>query len=173
MLRSIVKLLRVLNSETEPGQIGLAFSFAMIVGLTPFTSPHNLLVILLVLILRVNLSAFLLGLVVLTGIAYMLDPLFHLIGKGFLTAGALQGLWTTLYNITLFRLLNFNNTILMGSLLFSIVLFVPFLLATNYLIRKYREHILQWVQKTRFMQAFKATKFYRLYSTYSEIRGGV
>ena len=63
MLRTIAKLLKVLNSETEPGQISLGFCFALVAGLTPIWSLHNVFVLLLVLLLRVNLSAFLLGFV--------------------------------------------------------------------------------------------------------------
>ena len=62
MLRAIAKLLKALNSESNPVQISLAFCFALIAGFTPLLSLHNLLVLFLVLILRVNLSAFILGL---------------------------------------------------------------------------------------------------------------
>jgi len=173
MLSVIAKLLSALNSETEPGQISLAFCFAMIAGLTPLFSLHNLLVLLIILLLRVNLSTFILGLGFFSGIAYLLDPLFHWIGLAVLTAGPLEGLWTALYNTTLFRLEKFNNSIVTGSLLFSVVLFVPLYLISNQMIVRYREHVLAWVQKSRIMKAFKATKLYRLYSTYSEFRGAV
>jgi len=171
MLRAVAKVLSTLNSETEPSQISLAFCFAMIAGLTPLFSLHNFLVILLVLLLRVNLSTFILGLFFFSGIAYLLDPLFHRIGLAVLTAGALEGLWTALYNMTLFRLEKFNNSIVMGSLIFSVILFIPLYLISNRMILRYREHVLAWVQKSRIMQAFKASKLYRLYSTYSEFRG--
>ena len=45
-----------------------------------------LVLLLLVFVLRVNLSAFLLGLVIFTGFAYLLDPLFHSLGLAILTA---------------------------------------------------------------------------------------
>ena len=171
MLRAVAKVFSTLNSETEPGQISLAFCFAMIAGLTPLFSLHNLLVLLLALLVRVNLSTFFLGLAFFSGIAYLLDPLFHWLGLAVLTAGALKGLWTALYNMTLFRLAKFNNSIVMGSLLFSVVLFVPLYLISNQTILRYREHVLAWVQKSRIMRAFKASKFYGLYSTYTEFRG--
>ena len=172
MLKAIAKVLKVLNSETEPGQISLAFCFSMIAGLTPLLSLHNLLVILLVLLFRVNLSTFILGLVFFSGVAYLFDPLFHWIGLTVLTVSGLEGLWTLIYNMTLFRLEKFNNSVVMGSLLFSIVLFVPLYLLSNQMIVRYRDHVLSWVRKSRIMQAFKATKFYRIYATYSELRGG-
>jgi len=167
MLRMIAKLLKVLNSDTEPGQISLAFCFAMTVGFTPLASLHNLLIIFLVLLLRVNLSAFILGWAFFSGIAYLLDPLFHSIGLSVLGARILEGFWTALYNITLFRLAKFNNSILMGSLITSLILFVPLLLFSNSGIRRYRDSVLSWIRKTRIMQALKANKFYGIYQNVS------
>ena len=167
MLRMIAKLLKVLNSDTEPGQISLAFCFAMIVGFTPLVSLHNLLLIFLVLLLRVNLSAFILGWAFFSGIAYLLDPLFHLIGLSVLGARILEGFWTALYNITLFRLAKFNNSTLMGSLITSLILFVPLLLLSNLGIRRYRDSVLSWIRKTRVMQTLKANKFYAVYQNVS------
>ncbi|HBP86747.1 MAG TPA: TIGR03546 family protein [Nitrospirales bacterium] len=172
MIKLLAKLLRVLNSETNPGQISLGLCFAMIVGLTPLLSLHNLLVLLLVFILRVNLSAFLLGLALFTGIAYLLDPLFNLLGLAVLTAPSLTGLWTSLYQSVWWRLEHFNNSIVMGSLVFSVAMFVPALLLSNLLIRRYRQHVMVWVQKTRIMQMFKASKLYRTYETLSSWRPG-
>jgi uncharacterized protein (TIGR03546 family) len=171
MIRATAKLLSVLNSETDPGQISLAVAFSMIAGLTPFWSLHNLLVLFLILVIRVNLSAFMLGWAFFSGVAYLIDPLFHRIGLALLTAPALEGSWTALYNTPLGRLSRFNNTIVMGSLAFSLLFFVPLLLVSNRAIRKYREHLLAWVQQTRLMQAFTGTRVYQLYRTYSDLRG--
>ncbi|MDA0738637.1 MAG: TIGR03546 family protein [Nitrospirae bacterium] len=172
MLRLLARLLRVLNSETNPGQISLGFCLAMVAGLTPFVSLHNLVVLLLILILRVNLSAFLLGVAVFSGLAYLLDPLFHWNGLQILTASSLEGLWTSLYSTTLWRLARFNNTIVMGSVAFSLVLFVPLYVLSNSLVRRYREHVLAWVEKTRLMQFFKASKVYHLYQSLPHLGGG-
>ena len=172
MLSIIARLLRVLNSGTEPGQISLSICLSMVAGLTPLFSPHNLPVLFIVLILKVNLSAFLLGLAFFSGIAYILDPLFHIMGLKILTASSLEGLWTTLYNSTFWRFTRFNNTIVMGSLVFSLLSFAPLYILSNFIIRRYREHVLEWVLKTRLMQAFTATRLYKLYSAYSGMKGG-
>ncbi|MBM4132201.1 MAG: TIGR03546 family protein [Nitrospira sp.] len=173
MLRMLARLLAVLNSETHPGQISLGFCFAMVAGLTPFLSLHNLLVLLLVLAIRVNLSAFLLGLTVFSGLAFGLDPLFHRIGLSVLTQDTLEGLWTALYNSTFWRLEHFNNSIVMGSLLFSLVSFAPLYVLSNFAIRRYRAHVLAWVEKTRVMQFLKASRFYGLYQSFSGMGGGL
>jgi hypothetical protein len=148
MLTAIAKVLKVLNSESRPGQISMALCFSMIVGLTPLFSPHNLLVLLVILLFRINLSAFIMGLVVFKGVAYLLDPLFHWIGLSALTA-----------------------SVLMGSLLFSLLLFVPVYLILNLMIRQYRERVLEWIRKTRIMKAFTASKLYRVYHSLSQWGG--
>jgi len=171
MLKLIAKFLKILNSDAEPGQISLAFCLAMVAGLTPLLSLHNLLVLLLACLLRANLAAFFLGLLAFTGVAYLFDPLFNQLGLALLTAAPLHSLWTSLYNLTLFRLENFNNSIVMGSLVVSLVLFVPMFLLFNLLIRKYRENLLGWVMKSRLMKLFLASKLYRLYQTVTGLGG--
>ncbi len=168
MIRMIAKLLKMLNSETEPRQISAGFCFAMIIGLTPLLSLHNILVLLLVLVLRVNLSAFILGWILFSGIAYLMDPVFHAIGYQLLTLTAFKGLWTGLYNIGPIRWTRFNNSVVMGSLVVSLALFFPLLLGLNYVIREYREHFLAWVRRTRIAQIIKATRIFSVYKSLSE-----
>jgi len=172
MLTTLAKLMKVLNSETDPAQIGLAFSFAMLSGFLPFFSPVNLIVLLLVLLLRVNLSAYLLGTALFAGVAYLLDPLFSLIGLALLTAAPLESLWTVMYNSTIWRIQKFNNTVVMGGFAFAVMFFVPLFLLSNSLIRQYREHLLSWVRKTRLMQIIMASKFYGIYEKVSSWTGG-
>lgn len=168
MLTTFAKLLKVLNSETDPAQIGLAFSFALLSGFLPFLSPVNAIVLLLVLLLRVNLSAYLLGTGFFAGVAYLLDPLFSRIGLALLTAAPLEGLWTALYNSSIWRIQKFNNTVVMGGFAFAMLFFVPLFLLSNALIRRYRDHVLSWVRKTRLMQMIMASKFYGVYEKVSD-----
>jgi uncharacterized protein (TIGR03546 family) len=163
MLSLLAKLLKILNSEAEPSQISLAFGFALISGFLTLFSPFNLLILLLVLFFRVNLSAYILGTVFFSGVAYLLDPLFHRIGFSVLTLPALEGLWTSMYGSTLWRIQRFNNSVVMGGIVFSLLFFMPLVLASNVLVRKYRERVLVWVRKTRLMQLVTASKLYSIY----------
>ena len=171
MLTIVARIFKILNSETEPAQISLSLCFAMVVGLTPLWTLHNLVVLLLVLILRVNLTTFIVAWLGFSGIAYLLDPLFHVIGLNILTYDALQGIWTSLYNSTLWRFTNFNNTVLMGSLIVSLGLFIPLFFLARLVIDKYREHILAWVMKSPIVKALKASKFYNMYQSVSDWGG--
>jgi uncharacterized protein (TIGR03546 family) len=159
----------ILNSETEPGQISLGFCFGMIAGFTPLWSLHNLLVLFLILVLRVNLSAFLLGLALFSFLAFALDPLFHATGLAILTQPSLEPLFTALYNSPLWRIERFNDSIVMGSLVVSLLAFAPLLLLGNALIRRYRVHVLAWLQRTRLVSAIKASRFYGVYERVAKL----
>ena len=172
MLEMIAKLLRVLNSEAEPSQISLALGFGMIAGFVPFFSIYTILVVLIVFMLRVTLSAFFLGWLFFSLIAYLIDPFFHRVGLAVLTAGPLQTLWTAMYNAPFWRFQKFNNTVVMGSLLFSVVVFVPAVFLFNLLIRRYRDHVLARVRNTPIVRAIKASKFYSIYRKVSGWRNG-
>jgi uncharacterized protein (TIGR03546 family) len=169
MLRTLAKFLKALNAEGSPAQISLGFMLGMIVGLTPLWSLSNLLILLLVLIFRINLTAFLLAFGFFSGIAYLFDPEMHHLGEALLTAAPLQSLWTELYNNDFWRLTHFNNTLTLGSLTTGVVLALPLYFLSNFVIRRYREHLLAWVRKTKVVQFIKASRFYRIYSTLSDV----
>jgi uncharacterized protein (TIGR03546 family) len=163
MLTSLAKILKILNSEAEPGQISLAIALGMVAGFMPLFSLPVVIAWLLVCLLRINLATFLLVTPLFAGAAYLLDPLFHRVGLAFLSAPWLESLWTAMYNSTFWRLQNFNNSVVMGSFVTALILIVPCYLLANLLIRRYRQHILAWVERSRVMQLFKASDFYKLY----------
>jgi uncharacterized protein (TIGR03546 family) len=167
MVRVFAKVLKILASETEPGQIGLALSFALIAGLTPLFSLHDLPVLFLVLVLRVNLLAFILATLLFSAVAWLLEPVFSWIGLTLLTAQPLERLWTRLYQSPLWRLEGFNNSVVTGSLVISLLLFLPVALLTVSLIRRHRERLLARLRLTRTLQILTASRFYSTYQTVS------
>ena len=158
MFSQIIKLLRVLSTETAPIQISAGFALAMVAGLTPLLSLHNLLVVFLLLIFRINVAAFLLGLVFFSGIAYLLDPSFHQLGYSLLSNQNLNDLWTGMYNVSIWRISGFNNTIVMGSLTVSLLAFIPLLIFSNVLIKRYRSHLLVYLNNSRLFRIVKSSK---------------
>lgn len=160
MFSHIINLIQTFNSDVAPEQISLGIAFAMIAGLTPFWSLHNLLVLLLVMLLRVNVTSFFAALALFSLLAFALDPLFHHLGYLVLTLDTLSGLWEILYNITLWRIEHFNNTVVMGSLLFSLLMFVPVYAGSIWTINRYREHILAWF-KTLSLRRWFTLRFWR------------
>ena len=167
MLGPITKLLKAFNSDIAPEQISLGIALAMFAGLPPLWSLHNLLVLLLVFILRVNGAAFMAGIALFSLLGYVLDPLFHQIGLFLLRLDALNGLWVMMYNSTLWRIENFNNTIVMGSLVFSLVFFIPVYLGGIQFITRYR------VQLKALIEKLKLTRFMKIQNWASKLRSYV
>jgi uncharacterized protein (TIGR03546 family) len=171
MIQSIIKVLKVLNSETHPAQISLGLCFSVVVAFTPKFSLHNLVIYFLILFFRINLSAFLLGGFLFSGVGYLLDPLFHKIGLAVLTAPGLERLWTAFYNATMWRIEEFNNTVVMGSLISALVLFVPLYFLFNRTVLTYRKHVYVRVQKLKIVQAIKGNDLYQRYQSLKDWGG--
>ncbi len=169
MLRTLAKLLQVLNSETEPRQITLGLALGMVMGFTPMLTLHNVVVLLLVLVLRVNLSAFLVGIALFSILAYAVDPLFHTLGLSVLQSETLRPIWEDLYNTAWGRLEHFNNTVVMGSLVVSLVMFVPVVFSGNRLVIHYRAHVPGWFKDNRIVTALKGSRFYEIYQSLSRV----
>lgn len=159
MFDSIIKLVREISANTDPAQIALAISFAMIFGFTPTWTLHNVLVLLLVSILRVNWAAFFTTWGLFSILAFLLDPLFHTIGYNVLTMDSMKETWTAMYNTNVWHLESFNNTIAMGSLLVSLICFIPVFILSKWLIIKYRKHFVEMVKKSRVLKIVKMNKW--------------
>jgi len=160
MFNQIIKFIRLLSSETAPVQISLGIALAMITGFTPLISIHNLAVLFVLLIFRVNIATFLLALFVFSGLAYLLDPVFHSIGKDLLTNKDWLMLWTEMFNHELWRITRFNNTVLLGGLVASLLLFVPVVVLCNFLIKRYRMYVLSYIEKSPLFRMIKSSKWF-------------
>lgn len=172
MVRLLFKFIKVIHSDRDPRQICLGFSLGMIMGLTPLLSAHNLIVLLAILFFRTNISAAILSWAVFSLIAFILDPLFHQFGLIILTKTEfLTGIWTVLYNAPFVPYTRFNNSIVMGSLIFSLMAFYPVYLGGLFIVVKYRETFMERFDKWKVFKIIKASKFYKLYARYSEFRG--
>ncbi|CAI8153040.1 TIGR03546 family protein [Pseudidiomarina mangrovi] len=165
MLRLLAKLFKALNSETGAWALAFAFMLGMIMGFTPLWRVHNLVILLIALLFRVNLSAFILSFLVCSGLAFALDPLFHQWGVAVLSAETWQPLWQSLYSSAAWRVVQFHHSITMGSMLFSLAL-APLLLVVSYwLVKQYRQRIQARVNQLRVVQLLKASKFWSLYES--------
>ena len=168
MIAMLAKLLKALNSDSAPGQIALAFALALITGLTPLFSLHNVFVLFIACIVRINFGAFLLGTLFFSGLAYLLDPAAIALGESVLTHAAAQEFLTDLYQSDFWRATRFNNTLVMGSFIISMIGFIPVLLLARWLITVYRHKVMAWVEKLKITKILKASKFYKVYQALAE-----
>jgi uncharacterized protein (TIGR03546 family) len=161
LLRSLVK---TLHSDGTPAQIGLGVALGAALGLTPIANVHNVVVLLLLAVLNVSFAAGMFAWMAFVPIGFMLDPVFDRIGRWLLLdVPALRPLWTSWDNIPGLALTNFNNTVVLGSVVAWIVLFTPIAVASHYGVIRYRATIGDRVKNSRYYRMLEASQLYNVY----------
>jgi len=164
----LAKLIKILRSGASPNQIAAGFVIGMIIGLTPFWTLHNVILIVVLILLNINIATALYSFVLFSAVAYLADPLFHAFGYFLLVdVSSLKNLWTFLYNFPVIALSRYNNTVVAGSLAVSIILILPMFFVAKSGVKYYREHIDQKMEKWKIVKAIKGSK---LYSVYEKIK---
>ena len=173
-LNVVSKFISAFRSGESPGQIGAGFSFGFLIGLMPFWTLQGVVLFILLILLKVNMAAGTLAILLSSLFAFMLDPIFHDIGYYILTGiPGLQGLWETLYNSPLGPLTRFNNTVVIGSFLAGLVLVLPVFFGMKKLVVIYREKLEERIKKWKIVQAIKGSKLVQLYEKIRDFRGAL
>ncbi|MBN2407760.1 MAG: TIGR03546 family protein [Elusimicrobia bacterium] len=165
-IKLIKKLFKALNADASPAEIAAGVILGSVIGLTPAFALHNLLVVALIIVLRVNVSAAVFSSLLFSAVGAGIDPVSHIVGKKLLLAPGLNGFWTSLYNVPVAPLLAFNNTVVLGSLVLSLVLMIPLFLFTKRFVIVYRERLQEKVQKFKLVKLLKASRLYKLYERF-------
>lgn len=165
MLTIFAKLLKLLNSDQNPGHLALAVCFGFAMGLMPGFSAFLLILIVLICIFKANLTLFFLIWGVFEGVAYVFDPVLHQLGYALLTSDGLHSLWAGLIQSSFWKLTAFNNSLVMGALVSILVLWVPMYLLSYWLVKSYRNKIKTYVEKFKITQLVKGSKFYKVYQS--------
>ena len=165
LLKLVRSLFNTLHSDGSPGQIAVGIALGAALGLTPIANAHNLIVLLLLAVLNVSFAAGMLAWALFIPIGFVLDPVFDRIGHRLLVeTPALRPLWTSWDNVPGLALTNFNNTVVLGSVVAWLVLFVPIYFAARFGVLKYRATIGERVRQSRFYKALQASQLYNVYS---------
>jgi len=168
-LKLLQQLVKALNSEGTPGQVAAGIALGAVFGLTPLMNLHNLVLFGCALILNVSMAGVFLGWTIFIPIGFALDPLFDAVGSALLGAPSLQGIWTTLYNVPVVPFTNFNNTVVLGSVVCWVVAFLPLFFLARWGVARYRATLLERLRKTRIFQAVTASGWYTTYRSLSRL----
>ena len=166
LIKLIQSLFGALHSEGTPGQLAAGIVLGAFLGLTPLFNLHNAVVFALLVLLNVSFAGGLLGWALFVPVGFLLDPLFDWIGHSLLLAPSLRGLWTSMYNMPIVPLTNFNNTVVLGSLVFALLAAVPLFLLLRWAVARYRITVGERVRQSRFYKALTASKVYNVYKLF-------
>lgn len=170
VLKILSKLIKALRSNESPAQLAWGFALGMIIGLTPFRNLHNLLVVLLLIIFNVNLAMASLAFLAFSLFAYLFDPLFHSLGYWLLVeVDTLRPVWLWMSSTPIVAWSNFNNTVVLSSLVSSLLLLLPLFFFMKWFVPFYRIRLEPRIQQMKIAQLIAGSKLYRLYEKISEL----
>lgn len=169
ILKQLFALLKVLNSDTGENQMAFGIACGLVLGFSPVFSLQTILMIIVLFFFRVQLGSALSSAFFFSLLAFLLDPLFDSIGKVVLEMNALNGIFSTLFNLPIVPFTKFYNSIVMGAMTLSLILFPFVYLISKITIVKYRVTILARFKETKFWKMVTATKFYKWYVKYNDL----
>jgi uncharacterized protein (TIGR03546 family) len=157
----VLKILKILNSEETPWQVGLGFSLGTVIAVTPFFSPHNLLVLFLIMTLNVSFRSALAGLALMFIPGLALAPVSNKLGLILLTKSpGLVPFWTDFFNLPIMAFSKLNNTYTLGSLVLALLLFLPLTFAVRYFVIRYRRDLKDKIIRTRWYKVLSKSKVF-------------
>jgi uncharacterized protein (TIGR03546 family) len=163
ILKLIQSIFKALHSDGTPGQVAAGLTLGAALGLTPLINIHNLLIFALIVILNVSFGGGMLGWALFVPLGFIFDPVFDRIGASLLQAPSLRPMWTGLYNTPLVPYTNFNNTVVLGSVVGWLVLVLPIFFAARYGVARYRATIGERVRQSKLYKAVTASQIYNWY----------
>ncbi len=171
-LKLVRDFIKILREGQTPAQVAGGFALGSILGLSPMLTLQGVVVWLLIFALNVNLSASLVALTVFSLVAFLLDPLFHWFGfQVLVNIDSLHSLWTSLYNAPIAPLTRFNNTVVMGSFLCALLLFIPIYFGMKRFVIAYRTTVGARVEKMKIYQIVKRSALVQWYERLRDIGG--
>jgi len=165
MLTILAKLLKTLNSEQSSNQLATAVSLAIILGFTPLVSLHNLIIVLIALWFRVNLTLLIISYPLFALIGFLLSPIFESFGLSMLQNESLIPMWESFFNTLFGRWSNFYYSGVIGSFVFSIIVAIITFPLVKMMVRAYREKWLTRIEQYKVIKAIKASRFWQLYAS--------
>jgi uncharacterized protein (TIGR03546 family) len=169
LLKLLQSLVRTLHSDGTPGQVAAGVMLGAALGLTPFANVHNAVVFVLLAVLNVSFSAGLFAWAAFVPVGFMLDPLFDRIGRLLLVeTPALEPLWTAWDNTPGLALTNFNNTVVLGSVVGWLLLALPIFVLSRIAVIRYRATVGERVRRSHVYKAITASRAYSVYRWFDE-----
>lgn len=141
MFKWISGFFKVLNANTNPAEIAHAFALGTMLGFMPKTNALWYIIFVFFLFVRLHKPTYGITLLIVSYFAWMLDPTFASIGYSILTYKPFENVFAWLIDIPFVGFTKFNNTIVMGSLAFTLALYIPIFVVGYFFVRFWRKHV--------------------------------
>lgn len=159
MLTLLAKILKVLNSQASPWQIGWAIALGLFAGILPF-GLLTLLIILIVCLLTINLSTFIVVWGLTSGLMLLLAAPLERLTWQYAQSDSLLALLASSETL---QLLQLHHTLTLGAFVSGVLLLLPVAWLAKVLVQQYRSRVMTSIEKWKIMQMLKASKLFALY----------
>lgn len=149
MLKAIVRFIKILNSNSHPGEVAHGICLGMVLGFLPKNNIFWYILATFFLFIRVNRGCLAVFTFIFALLAPTFDSLFDKLGYDILTLESLAPLFTFLLDIPFLAFTKFNNSIVMGAFLSSIIIYFPLYFIVRLLIREWRHLAAPAIRKTK------------------------
>lgn len=152
------KVIKALNFNATPKQIGLGFAFGAFLGLIPGFNLCHILILFSAYLFNVNIAFFFVGAIVYKLFLPVFINITEPIGYFLLVDLAiLRPLWTFLYNLPIFPWTKFYNTAVLGGIVLAKILFIfNVIIATKFIVF-YRNKLQKKIMAIPFIKVLKHT----------------
>lgn len=124
-LRPLRQIVQALLAHDAANQLALGFALGMVLGLVPKGNLIAVSLFVLLFSLRVNKGVSMLAAFAFSCVGPALDPFADKLGAHILSAGSLQPTYAALFQLPLGPWFDFNNTVVIGSLVIGLWAFYP------------------------------------------------
>jgi len=155
MLKPIANLITALNGNLKKSQIAAGFSWGLLMGLIPAGNVFWIILFVVSFFFKHHHASKLLVLAILKLASPAVAPLMDTVGWEILHIEALQGFFTTLYNMPFVPFTRFNNTLVAGGLASGIILWLPVFLLVFLLVPIYRNKLVPMIRNSKIIVAVR------------------
>lgn len=153
MLNKLLNLLKAFNGNVNPGEIAHAIACGTILGLMPKNNLFWYLIFVFILFIRINKPSFLIMTLIGASISPAFDGFFDTVGYAFLTIPQFSSFFAFLLEIPFVAFTKFNNSVVMGSFLCGIVLYIPLYFFGRLLVFLWRKYAASFIKNSKVMKA--------------------
>ena len=138
MLGYFLKLFKSLNSNSHPGEIAHGVALGVIMGMVPKDNALWYILFVLFFFIRINKAVYLLVTLGVSLCIAPLDMMLDCIGYQVLMFEPAIPVYRTLLDIPFVAFTKFNNTVVMGSLVAGLILYIPVYILSRLVVKLWR-----------------------------------
>ena len=169
LIKNILNILKILVDNTAPRQITWSLLLGLGLGLSPTLSIQFFLILILLLLFNVQFSLSISSAFFFKLLFIPLADTFHFLGHLVLTEKDLAPIFTKMTNTPLIPYTNFNNTVVMGSLIFYLLTLPVFYFLILHLVKRYQDTIVLKIKKSKIYVFIKASFIVKWYEKYDRL----